>query len=221
MNEHLIQISSGVGPEEARRFVSKLAERFERLCDQRGLLVQDIATHGTEAAPNSVTLHVRGDVLQRLGSEQGSHLLIHRSLERGRAARKRWFAAVTIVEIADNAEEPAQVQDDDLIITACRAGGPGGQHVNKVSTAVRVEHAPSGLSVRVATERSQKANVRAAVQRLAEILQAQTQSRRATAAKAHRQLHYRVVRGNAVRTYRLAPDDTLVEDATLLEEAQR
>ena len=212
MNEFVIQISSGVGPEEVRRFVSKLAARFERLCETYGLEIRDIAFQGAEDAPRSVAQRVRGDVLRCMGSEQGSHVLIHRSAERGRSARKRWFAAVTILEAAEEVGQSALVDSDDLVITACRAGGPGGQHVNKVSTAVRVEHVPSGITVRVASERSQKANIAHAVRRLAGLLRTRAQSLRAAEAETRRLAHYSVVRGNAVRSYALTEDGALVEE---------
>jgi protein subunit release factor B len=211
MNEYVIQISSGVGLEEVRRFVFKLAGRLERLCEKHGLAIRDIAFQGDEDAPRSVALRVRGDVIQWIGAEQGSHVLVHRSAQRGRSSRKRWFAAVTIIEAAEDTHDGAHIDRDDLIITACRAGGPGGQHVNKVSTAVRVEHVPSGINVRVASERSQKANVDHAVRRLAALLQTQAQTRRAAEAERRRLAHYSVVRGNAVRSYALTEDGALVE----------
>ena len=90
---------------------------------------------------------------------------------------------------------------DDVTITACRAGGPGGQHVNKVSTAVRVRHVPSGLVVRVASERSQKANVMKAMRRIARLLDEAARARTAEARDAQRQTHASLVRGDAVRTW--------------------
>lgn len=212
MNEYIIQVSSGAGPEEVRRFVFELASRLERSCESHGLEIRDIAFQGDEDAPRSVQLRVLGDVIRWIGPEQGSHVLVHRSAQRGRSSRKRWFAAVTITEAARETSESVHIDRGDLVVTACRAGGPGGQHVNKVSTAVRVEHLPSSIHVRVASERSQKANIEHAVRRLAALLRARTQARRASEAKTRRLSHYRVVRGNAVRSYRLTDDGALVEE---------
>ncbi len=211
MNHHVIQISSGTGPEETRRFVFMLARRLERLCGEHGLVVRDVAFHGDEHAPRSVALRAWGEMHPSIVYEQGSHVLIHRSRERGRAARKRWFAAVTILEATEETPDGPRIDRDHLVITACRAGGPGGQHVNKVSTAVRVEHVPSGIGVRVASERSQKANIEHAISRLSALLRAKTSLLRAAEAETRRLLHYNVVRGNVVRAYALTPRGGLVE----------
>jgi len=213
MNEYVIQVSSGTGPAEARRFVVRLADKLERLCDRHGLSVSDVAFHGDEAEPRSVVLRVRGDVPRCLGAEEGSHALIHRSPKRGSRARKRWFASVTIFEAIDCEATDAEVNRSDLVITACRAGGPGGQHVNKVASAVRVEHVPSGICVRVASERSQQANIGQAIRRIAALLRERTQRTRAAEGEARRALHYRVVRGNAIRTYDLNENGALAEEA--------
>jgi protein subunit release factor B len=210
---YAVQISSGVGPVEARRFVPLLAARLERACAERGLAVLDVVSSGDDDAPRSITLHVAGDAMAALVSEVGSHELVCRSADRGRAARKRWFAAVTLHAMpvpvpVVGAVLPAR---DDLVITACRAGGPGGQHVNKVSSAVRVQHVPSGLAVRSAGERSQKANLDHALHRLAALLTERAQAATDAGERARRLAHYRVERGRAVRTYVLDRDGALVE----------
>src|SRR5512140_1835267 len=143
MTDHDLLITSGVGPTEARRFVAQLAARLEQLAEQRGLEVREVVASGGDAdAPRSITLRVRGDALGLLAGELGTHVLVQRSATRGRASRKRWFAAVSFHDApADDAHaDITAISRDSLVITACRAGGPGGQHVNKVSSAVRVQH---------------------------------------------------------------------------------
>ena len=205
-----IQISAGVGPAEARRFVFLLAARLEALAEARGLLVGDVVASGDGAAPRSITLYLEAGDALALADELGTHALIMRSDRRGRDARKRWFAAVTLHEVQD-APVTGAIARDDLVITACRAGGPGGQHVNKVSTAVRVEHVPSGLTVRSAAARSQKANLDQAIARLSALLAARDHAQRADGERARRMAHYQVERGRPIRTYTLVDDGALEE----------
>jgi protein subunit release factor B len=92
-----------------------------------------------------------------------------------------------------------------------RASGPGGQHVNKVSSAVRIHHLPSGIVVRCAGERSQRANLDEGLRRLAALLADAREAERARAERARRRDHHRVERGRPVRTYILAADGALKE----------
>lgn len=201
---YVIQVSAGAGPAEVRRFVAQLAERMERLCAERGLAVEEVALRGDEAAPWSVEIVARGDAAARLAGEVGTHALVARSPDRGRASRKRWYAGVSLHPLPEGFEaaHPA-VDPRDLEVTATTATGPGGQHVNKTATAVRVHHRPSGITVRVADERFQRANLRRAVERIAERLARAAEERRAGGEAARRLAHHRLARGAPVRTYHL------------------
>jgi len=213
MTDAEVLVTSGVGPAEARRFVAQLAARLEQLAADRGLEVREVISCGEADAPRSVTLRVRGDVLGQLAGELGTHVLVQRSAARGRAARKRWFAAVSLHMPTDDRADAvaAAIPRDALVITACRAGGPGGQHVNKVSSAVRVHHLPSGIAIRSAGARSQHANLDQALRRLAALLAGRAAARHAALVSARRHEHHRLERGRAVRCYRLGDDGQLVE----------
>jgi len=207
-------ISSGVGPAEARRFAAQLAARLEQLAEQRGLEVLEVVSSGGEAdAPRSITLRVRGEVFAQLADELGTHVLVQRSATRGRAARKRWFAAVSLHPRRDDCDrvDVSAIPRDALVITACRAGGPGGQHVNKVSSAVRVHHLPSGIAIRSAGARSQHANLEQALRRLGVLLRERAEARLARDRSVRRDAHYAVERGRAVRSYQLDDDGCLVD----------
>jgi putative peptide chain release factor H len=200
-----------MGPPEVRAFVAHLAARLEDECATRGLHVTDVVTVGDPEAPSSVAIHVTcqaspaAPASEILADLIGTHALVARSRERGRRARKRWFAGVS-VHPAPRADEFARIALDpaDVEITAARAGGPGGQHVNRTASAVRAVHRPTGIAVRVTDERSQHANRRAALLRLAAILAARVHEQRDRQRAVRRDAHYAFARGNPVRTWRLA-----------------
>ncbi len=203
MKAYVVQVSAGAGPVEVRRFVALLARRLEAVCEAHGLVVGAALSRGDEDAPWSVEIVAEGDAPALLATEIGTHALVARSPDRGRASRKRWFAGVSVHPLVEAAEAKVEVDPRDLAISATTAQGPGGQHVNKTATAVRVRHRPSGITVRVSDERSQRANLRRAVERLAAALGRAAEDRRAAAEGARRMAHHRLERGAPVRTYRL------------------
>lgn len=209
MKSFVLQVSAGTGPAPARRFVAALADHLAALAEARGLVVREITTRGDEAAPRSVEIVVLGDAPARLADQLGTHALRARAAERGRASRKRWFAGVTLHPLAEMA--PAAVDPHDLEISALTAPGPGGQHVNKTATAVRVRHVPSGITVRVSDERSQRANLKRAVERIGARLALAEAERRAEGAAARRISHWRVERGGAAHTYVMGARGALLE----------
>lgn len=109
---------------------------------------------GEEEAPRSVSLRLGAGAGGALDDLLGTHLLV--SPERGRGNRKRWFVRVGLHQEPQRA--PVEIDLRDVELTACRAGGPGGQHVNKTSSAVRARHLPSGIAVRSEGQRSRTAN---------------------------------------------------------------
>jgi peptide chain release factor len=210
-NTWIVQVSAGMGPLEVRTFVAHLAARLEDECATRGLRVTGVVTVGDPDAPSSVAIHVICSapaalpVSGLLADLVGTHALVARSRDRGRRSRKRWFAGVS-VHPAPRADEFAPIALDpaDVEITAARAGGPGGQHVNVTASAVRAVHRPTGVAVRVTDERSQHANRRRAMSRLAAILAARAHEHRDRQRAVRRDSHYAFARGNPVRTWRLA-----------------
>jgi len=201
LERRVLTVSSGMGPVEVRQFVALLAERLEQMACEHGVLVEGVVVHGEDDAPRSVDLHLAGGV-GALEPWVGTHVLVARSERRGRRARKRWFVGVSLAE----ARPPgAQVSLDlrDIEIDCCRASGPGGQHLQKTASAVRVLHRPTGISVRVQTERSQHRNRAVALEKLAAILSGRAAREAGEWVGTRRGRCLKVVRGEAVATWTL------------------
>jgi len=211
----ILQITAGVGPVETRAFVGRLAPTLTDICRSRGLAVEGMTTTGKPHAPSSAEVLIVGEAREALGDLLGTHVLIAPRAGRGRGDRKRWFAGVMLHPAACPAPGPSEVTLDpgDVELSACRAGGPGGQHVNTTASAVRALHRPSGVAVRVEDGRSQAANRKLALRRLAEVLARRERERADRQRRERRAVHYRLVRGAPIRTWRLAPrgQDAIVE----------
>lgn len=200
MSEHQLIVTSGQGPIEARRFVGQLTSRMSNVCAARGLEVLNVHFQGPPTAPSSSKLILSHPGAERLADEVGTHALIARGDQRGRKARKRWYAGV--VALSPVLAE-AQFEPKDVEIRFCRSGGPGGQHVNKTSSAVVALHRPTGIRVRADEERSQAQNRRAALRRIADQLATERTARAQAQKDAARLSHYQLTRGNPVRVYHL------------------
>jgi peptide chain release factor 2/peptide chain release factor len=207
----VLQVSAGVGPPPARRFAAKLAAHLEALAMERGLVVREIVQRGDDAEPRSIAIVLAGDAPLLVADQLGTHALVARAAERGKASRKRWFVGVSLHPLEDEARGTVAIDPRDLEVTATTAPGPGGQHVNKTATAVRVHHRPSGITVRVADERSQRTNLKRAIERISREIARANAARQAEGTASRRLAHWRVERGRAVHTYVEGARGALVE----------
>lgn len=207
MSRWILQISAGSGPVEVRAFVSQLAPALAALCRQRGLVVHAISSVGPPDAPRSADVLLGGDAPVALTDLLGTHALIARRANRGSGDRKRWFAGVALHP--DPALTPIVLDPSEVTIRACRAGGPGGQHVNTTASAIRATHTPTGIAVRVEEERSQGANRKLALRRLAEALARQEQRSAGDRRRERRDAHYQFTRGAPVCLWRRTPRGTI------------
>lgn len=204
LKTNIVQISAGVGPVEVREFVSLLARELVTECEAGGLEVRSVSVQGDEEVPSSVSIEVVGPAREVLAASVGTHVLLARSPRRGRRSRKRWFAGVSIHPLTRTGTR-VLIRPDDVEVTAARAGGPGGQHVNTTDSAVRIRHRPTGVTVRVSSERSQHRNRRIALARLEAVLAERGQANRARGVDQRRRAHYLFERGSAVREWVLDP----------------
>ncbi|MBK5963328.1 peptide chain release factor H [Thiocystis minor] len=195
-----LQLSAGRCPAECEWVVGRLAPLLIRELSAHGLAVDEIARtpgeHGGDA--RSILLRVSGpDAAMQVGSWLGTIQWTGASPYRPRHKRKNWF-----VSVAAFAEPAADRWDDTAVrIETLRASGPGGQHVNRTESAVRVTHLPTGLSTIAQEERSQHLNRRLALARLAALFAERTDQQARAAEDQRWRQHTQLERGNAVRVY--------------------
>ncbi len=196
----LLQITSGRGPVECCWVVARLAEALLADARKNNLLAEIIEEEsGPEQGTfHSVLIHLEGSGAERLAAGyEGTIQWIGRSVFRPGHKRKNWFVGVQRAPIP----ESIPFSEKDVRIETMKGSGPGGQHVNTTESAVRAVHLSTGLSAIARDERSQSANRKRALERLAILLARQGQREEAKAQKLRWDAHNELVRGNPVRVY--------------------
>jgi peptide chain release factor 2 len=205
-------IHAGAGGTESCDWTSMLLRMYTRYIERAGWTATIIdSVEGEEAGLRSVTLKVVGPyVFGRLSAEAGVHRLVRISPFDSAARRHTSFASVDCLpEIADTGE--LVVDEEELKVDFFRAGGAGGQHVNKTSSAVRLTHIPTGIVVQCQNERSQHQNRAIAMEMLlAKLKRLKEAQRDKEIAKLYGQKG-EIAWGNQIRSYVLQPY-TLVKD---------
>lgn len=197
-----LQISAGQGPAECAWAVVRTIEVIEAearsaACAFKTVQIEPGPEPGTA---QSALVSIAGEeALARFAeSWSGTVQWIARSPFRPEHKRRNWFVGVEVLHPA----EETQIRPDDLRWETMRASGPGGQHVNRTESAVRVTHVPTGIQAAAMEERSQHRNRKLALARLVRKIGALNAGRLGRAREEHWRAHHDLERGNPVRVFR-------------------
>jgi len=154
----IITLSAGAGGTEAQDWTAMLSRMYLRYAESQGWSTQVLdENRGQEAGYKHITIRLEGDyVFGKIKHEAGVHRLVRQSPFNADNLRQTSFALLDV--IPEVGKEEVNIRPEDLEFEAFRSGGKGGQNVNKVSTAVRIKHVPTGITVACSTERSQVQN---------------------------------------------------------------
>jgi peptide chain release factor 2 len=203
----VLSILAGAGGDDSEDFAGMLLRMYEAYFATKGftyaVLHSNTNDHG---GYRNITIELSGkQVYGTLKNESGVHRLVRISPFNAQAKRHTSFAMVEVLPIIPAAEQK-QLSPDEIRIETSKAGGPGGQNVNKRETAVRVIHIPTNISVHVATERQQEQNRQKALEVLqAKLFKLEEEKRKAEIEGRQISKTTEIEWGNQIRSYVLHP----------------
>jgi peptide chain release factor 2 len=214
----LLAVHAGAGGTEAQDWAEMLLRMYLRWAERHRYQTRILdSSEGEEAGLKSATIEVRGPLAYGyLKSERGVHRLVRLSPFDQAHRRHTSFVLVEVMPLVES-DVAIEIRPDDLKLDTFRSGGPGGQNVNKVNTAVRLTHIPSGVVVTCSTERSQLQNRETAMKMLRSKLLEIELERREQEQAALKGEHIAADFGNQIRNYVLHPYRLIKDERTGLE----
>jgi peptide chain release factor 2 len=215
----IVTIHAGAGGTEAQDWTEILLRMYLRYAERKGFKTETIdLLPGDEAGVKSVTFSVSGPYAHGfLKSENGIHRLVRISPFDASGRRHTSFAAVQVLPEVDD-RIAIDIQENDLRIDTFRASGPGGQHVNKTSSAVRLTHLPTGIVVSSQSERSQHRNRELAMKVLRARLYNLEKRKQEAKKQEMQETQKEIAWGSQIRSYTLQPYRMIKDHRTKHEE---